>query len=80
MEEVVQAVSTPECPKGTHGRMAVFEVFENDKELQHIILKNPTEPEISKYVRAKGMTTMKEDAIVKALKKVIPFEEINGLA
>lgn len=77
--EVLQASPTPECPKGTHGRMAVFEVFDIDKELQHIILKSPTEPEIWKYVRSRGMTTMKEDAIIKALNKEIPFEEINSL-
>ncbi len=79
-KEVLQAVSTPECPGGTKGRMAVFEVFDVDKELQSIILKSPTEPEIWKYVRSRGMTTMKEDAIIKALEKKIPFEEINTLA
>jgi type IV pilus assembly protein PilB len=79
-KEVMQAVSTPACPGGTKGRMAVFEVFDIDKELQSIILKSATEPEIWKYVRSRGMTTMKEDAIIKALEKKIPFEEINTLA
>jgi len=28
-------------------------------------------------VRKKGMITVKEDAIIKAMKKEIPFEEMN---
>lgn len=79
-KEVLQAEASAECPKGTRGRMPVFEVFKIDKELERIILTNPVEPEIWKYVRKNGMTTMKEDAIIKALNKQIPFEEINTLA
>jgi hypothetical protein len=29
--------------------------------------------------RSKGMLTMKEDAILKAFDKMIPFEEVNSL-
>ncbi len=78
-KEVLQASPSPECPKGTHGRMAVFEMFGMDKELEKVILSNPSAPDIWKVVRAKGMITMREDAIIKALKKQIPFEEINSL-
>ncbi|HYC34611.1 MAG TPA: GspE/PulE family protein, partial [Candidatus Paceibacterota bacterium] len=78
-KEVLQATPTPDCPKGTRGRMPVFEVFKIDKELERIILTTPTEPEIWKSARKSGMTTMREDAIIKALNKSIPFEEINNL-
>jgi type II secretory ATPase GspE/PulE/Tfp pilus assembly ATPase PilB-like protein len=57
----------------------VMEVFEMDKEVEEVILKNPTEPELYKVARAKGMLSMKEDAIIKAMERVIPFEEINTL-
>lgn len=77
--EVFQAAPSPTCPKGTKGRMPVFEVYKVDKELERIILTTPTEPEIWKAVRKSGMTTMREDAIIKALNKQIPFEEINNL-
>ncbi len=70
---------TPECPKGTRGRMAVFEMFTMDKDIEKVILTNPTETEIFKIARAKGMTTLKEDAIIKAFGKVIPIEEVNKL-
>jgi type IV pilus assembly protein PilB len=70
---------TPECPKGTRGRMAVFEVFKMDKEIEAAILKSPTELEIGRLLRQKGMLTMKEDAILKAFSRQIPFEEVNKL-
>ncbi|OHA83833.1 MAG: hypothetical protein A2408_00575 [Candidatus Yonathbacteria bacterium RIFOXYC1_FULL_52_10] len=71
-----EAVPTPDCPSGTRGRMGVFEMLEIDKDIENIILKNPVEPEIWKVARAKGMTTMKEDAMHKALRGIVPFEEI----
>lgn len=77
MKEIYEIAPTADCPKGTKGRQAVFEVFEMDKELEKIILKNPTEPAIYEILRAKGYTNMKEDAIRKALQKVIPFEEVS---
>ncbi len=76
-KEIYEIAPTPECPKGTKGRQAVFEVFEMEKELEKIILKDPTEPTLFQFLRTRGFTTMKEDAIRKALQKQIPFEEIN---
>ena len=78
-EEVLAASSTPDCPKGTRGRTAVFEVLQMDKELEGMILKSATESEIMKVARKQGMLTMKEDAMVKAFKKEIPWEEVNKL-
>lgn len=69
----------PNCPNGVKGRVAVMEVLEVDREMEQIILKNPTEQEIWKYARSKGMLTMKDDAIIKAFDRVIPFEEYNSL-
>jgi type II secretory ATPase GspE/PulE/Tfp pilus assembly ATPase PilB-like protein len=61
------------------GRVAVMEAFEMDKDLEMVILKNPIEVEIMKVTRSKGMLTMKEDAILKAMHREIPFEEVNML-
>ncbi len=77
--EVLEISPTPDCPHGTKGRQAVFEVFEMDKELERLILKDPTEPSIYELLRTKGFTTMKEDAIVRALEKKIPFAEVNNV-
>ncbi|MDB5259763.1 MAG: ral secretion pathway protein, partial [Candidatus Taylorbacteria bacterium] len=78
-ENVYEAAPTADCPKGIRGRAAVVEVFKMDKDIEKIILSTPTELDISKILRQKGMLTMKEDAIVKAFQRIIPFEEVNKL-
>ncbi len=78
-KEVYEIAPTPEYVSGIAGRTAVAEVFEMDKQLEAVILKGATDLDIYKAVRAKGMLTMKEDALVKAMKRDIPFEEVNTL-
>lgn len=78
-KEVYEIAPGPDCPNGVKGRVAVMECLEVDKEIEQIILKNPTEQELWKAARSKGMLTMKEDAILKAFNRVIPFEEVNTL-
>jgi len=78
-DTVMKAKPTPDCAKGTRGRMAVFEMFRMDKDIEKAILTNPVESEILKIARAKGMLSIKEDAMIKAFQKVIPFEEVNKL-
>ena len=78
-KEVYGIAPTPECLNGTSGRMAVVEVLSMDKNIEEIILKNPTEPAIYQAARAKGMISMKEDAILKAFQRDIPFEEVSTL-
>ncbi len=74
-----RAQATPDCPNGTRGRVGVFELLRMDKDLEHVVLTNPVEEEVYKVARAKGMFTMREDAIIKALAGEIPFEEVNAL-
>ena len=78
-DTVMKIKPTPEYPKGTRGRMAVFEMFPMDKEIEQVILKNPTETEVLRIARSKGMITLKEDAFIKAFRKEIPLEEVNKL-
>lgn len=78
-DKVYEISPSPECPNGTRGRRAVLEVMEMDKDIENVILKNPTDIEIWKIARSKGMLTMKEDAILKAMQRDIPFEEVNSL-
>ena len=78
-DTVYKIKPTPECPKGVRGRMAVFEMFQMDKEIEQAILTNPTETEITRIARSKGMISVREDALIKAFQKVIPIEEVNKL-
>ncbi len=75
-DEMYQTVPSPECPEGIKGRIAVFEMFKIDKEMQDVILKNPIGPAIYKSARSKGMLMMQEDAMLKAIAGVIPFQEV----
>ena len=68
--------SSPECPSGTRGRIAVFEMFKVDKEMQNVILKNPVNSEIYRVARKNGMLMMREDAMLKSLEGLIPFTEV----
>jgi type II secretory ATPase GspE/PulE/Tfp pilus assembly ATPase PilB-like protein len=74
---VYEAKPTPSCPSGTKGRTAVFEMLPMDRELERIILKNPSEEEIYNYARSKGYLSMREDAMKKAFEGLIPFAEVN---
>ena len=73
------ATATPDCPNGTRGRTGVFEFLRMDKDLEHVVLTTPVEEKVYEVARAKGMFTMREDAIIKALAGEIPFEEVNTL-
>ncbi len=78
-DEVYKLGTSADCPNGIRGRIAVMEVFEMDKDLEGAILKGANELEIFKIVRSKGMISMKEDAIVKSMNQLVPFEEVNML-
>ena len=78
-ENVLEIAPTPDCPKGTRGRTAVFEVLQMNHDLEQVILKNPVEAEIVRVARKQGMLTMKEDAMLKAFRHEIPWEEVNKL-
>jgi type IV pilus assembly protein PilB len=79
LDEVYRLEVTPECPAGTLGRIACFEVFSMTPELEHGILDRKPEDELFGIVRRQGMFTMKEDAIMKSARGEIPFEEVNTL-
>jgi len=74
-----EAKSTSECSTGTRGRIPVVEIFAVDKEIEKIILTEPTEIRLWEAARKKGMLSMKEDAIMKSMDKIVPFREVNML-
>jgi type IV pilus assembly protein PilB len=78
-DSVYKIAPNPAAPKGTRGRMAVYEIFSMDKDIEAAILRSATEIEIGQILRKKGMLSLKEDAIVKAFEAKIPIEEVNKL-
>ncbi len=73
------ALPTEENPTGVRGRTGVFEILRMNNALEQAILKNPVEENIYAVSRSQGMLTMREDAVLKALSGLIPFEEVNTL-
>ncbi len=78
-KEVYRLQPTPDCPSGTKGRVAAFEVFDMTTELERAILAGKSEDDLRAIVRKQGMLTMKEDAMIKSARGEIPFEEVNTL-
>ena len=74
--EIYSAQGSAICPKGTRGRMGIFEVLAMTPQLEHIILKEPSETSITEEAKRQGMITMKQDGVMKVLKGVIGYEEL----
>ncbi len=67
-----------ECPKGTMGRLGVFEILEMTQELEEIILKEPSESNIRTEAKRQGTTSMLQDGIIKALRGILGLEEVRS--
>lgn len=77
---VYEPQKSDQSESGLKGRMPVFEMFTVDKEIEEIILTSPSEQSIFDYVRkTQGMLTMKEDAMLKCMAGIVPWEEVNTL-
>jgi len=66
-----------ECPKGTKGRIAVYEMLEMTRELEDIVLKEPSENNIKTEAKRQGMITMLQDGILKASRGLVGLEEVK---
>lgn len=75
-DKMIDTVPSSECPSGTRGRIAIFEMLRVDKEMQSVILKNPIDSAIYEVARKQGMLLMREDAMFKAISGVIPYKEV----
>ena len=76
-KQVLHPEPTPECASGTKGRTAVMEVLEISPKIQELILNSGSEEDIYQEARRQGFMSMKEDAIIKCLEGLIPYEEVN---
>ena len=79
-DEMYDTVPSTDCPSGTRGRIAIFEMFRVNPEMQTVILKNPVDSEIYKVARKNGMLLMREDAMFKAVNGEIPFREVYNFS
>jgi type II secretory ATPase GspE/PulE/Tfp pilus assembly ATPase PilB-like protein len=75
---IVHPEPSPQSATGLKGRVAIMEVLEINDAIQELILKNGSEEQMFAVARTQGFMTMQEDAIIKALGHVIPYEEMNA--
>ena len=68
--------SSATCPKGTKGRIAIFEAMSMTKELEKLILEKPSEARIEEETHRQGMMTMKQDGILKVIDGKVGLEEL----
>lgn len=76
-QQIYQSLPSGVCPRGTRGRVGVFEVLQMTQELEQIILTSPSESAIMKEAINQGMTTMRQDGILKVFKGEIGMEELK---
>lgn len=76
MEFLYESEVGPTCPRGTRGRMGIFEVMAMTPELEQIILRDPSENSIAEEALRQGMTTMRQDGILKVLRGEIGLKEL----
>ena len=62
---------------GYKGRVGVYELFEIDGEMEKLILKSPAISEIQELAEKKGMVTLLQDGLLKALDGITTVEEVR---
>ena len=62
---------------GYKGRIGIFEAFLLDDEIERFILTNSSIADLRKFAVRKGMTTIKQDGLLKVLENLTTLEEVK---
>jgi type IV pilus assembly protein PilB len=65
---------------GYKGRIGIFEAIVVNEEMEDLILKNPSIPEIKRLAKKLGMVSMYQDGLIKVLKGITTIEEVERVA
>ena len=77
-QKVWQAVGCEKCHgTGYKGRLAIAEIILMRKELEEILIKNPSEREIKSAVSSQNLLDMKQDGILKILQGISSISELG---
>lgn len=61
---------------GYHGRLGIYELFQLDDEVRHLIMQKPDVAQIRALARKKGMRLIREDGWTKVLAGLTSVEEL----
>lgn len=64
---------------GYKGRLGIFEAIKTDEGIEKIMIQNPSEREIKKIAQKQGILSMRQDGIVKILKGITSFSEVQSV-
>lgn len=73
---IYEALPSSSCPKGTRGRVGVFEILYMTPELEKIILTTPNEAAIAAEAARQNMISMRQDGIIKVFNGKMGLEEL----
>jgi type IV pilus assembly protein PilB len=65
---------------GYKGRIGIFEAMLIDDEMEDFILTAPSTSALQKLAIKKGMTTMKQDGLIKVLNGITTIDEVKRVA
>ena len=78
MLNMYKAAGCRKCNEtGYKGRIGVFEGFLVDDEMERLIITSPPAADIQQTAIKKGMLTMYQDGIIKVIRGLTSFEELN---
>ena len=79
--EILEPKGCSECNfTGYKGRIAILEAFLRTDEIESLILKKPSIPEIKKAAFKEGVLTMFQDGMLKVLQELTTIEEVERVA
>jgi len=78
--QLVRGIDSPETPGGFSGRAGIYEAIDVDDDIQKLIVARATAGDVMKIAKMKGMITLREDGMLKALSGTTTLDEVNRVA
>jgi type IV pilus assembly protein PilB len=78
--ELTAGIDTPETPGGYSGRVGIYEAMTVDEDIQKMIVGRATAGEIARMSVLKGMISVRQDGVLKALSGLTTLDEVNRVA
>ena len=77
---LVRGIDSKESPGGFGGRAGLYEAIDVDEDIQKLIVARATAGDIMKVAKAKGVITMRQDGMLKALSGITTINEVDRVA
>jgi type IV pilus assembly protein PilB len=71
-----EGAGCPECNNGYSGRMGIYEVLNMSEKIEALAISRRPTSEIKAQAISEGMTTMKQDGLIKALSGITSISEV----